>query len=243
MIMFKKEDWDTEKFGSINKVIKIGLDKKNISGYESIVSSLMISCENTPSYWINIAEELCRENFYWDAIDCWRHAAAISQEDKADILADMAETLKQTNNKDLEEIADQTYFEIVKIKPSSELWQFLATKTNKKNEILDYIEKALDFGEDLSWDKFGTINIQNLSPLCTNDEIVSFVDLGDVYLWNDEIAEALRCYSKALKFATKDKNELLCSVIFHLNLYAHNKKYTIESFIPDNIYYDFSGDD
>ena len=237
--MVKKEEWNTGKFGSIKKIIKFGLEKKNTSGYESIVLSLINSSENSPSYWINIAEELCRENLYWDAIDCWKHAAEISQEDKADILADMATTLKHTNNIDLEEIADQIYLEIAKIKPSRELWQFLATKTNKKNEILDYIEKALDFGGDLDWKEIGVINIQNLSPKCNNDEIVNFVDLGDIYLWNDEVAQALRCYSKAMKTANKEKAELLCSAIFHLNLYAHNKKYTIESFIPDNIYYDF----
>jgi tetratricopeptide (TPR) repeat protein len=238
--MFIKEDWNTGKFGSIKKVIKFGLDKKNTSGYESIVSSLMISSENSPSYWINIAEELCRENLYWDAIDCWKHAAEISQEDKADILADMAKTLQQLNNKDLEEIAHQTYIEIAKIKPSPELWQYLATKTNKKNQILDYIEKALDFGEELRWDDIGIINIHNLSPNCTTDEVVNFIDLGDIYLWNNEISDAFRCYSKAMKSNSKEKPELLCSAIFHLNLYAHDKKYTIESFIPDNVYYNFS---
>lgn len=241
--MFYKEDWNSGKYGSIKKLINFALEKKSTSGHDSIVSALIHSSANEASYWLNIADELCRENLYWDAIDCWKHAAQVNPENKASILEDMADTLDNTDDNYLRDFATQTYIEISKIKPTKEVFQLLATRTNNKNEILDYLEKALDFGEDLDWEDIGNINIMHISPNCNTQQIVNFVDLGDMYMWNDQIDHAFKCFTKSINYSTGKKKEILCSIIFILNSYAENKNFSIESFIPDSISYNFNNDE
>lgn len=240
--MFYKEDWNTGKYGSIKKLINFALEKKSTSGHDSIVSALIHGSANEASYWLNIADELCRENLYWDAIDCWKHAAQVDPKNKVSILVEMADTLDNTDDNYLRDFATQTYIEISKIKPTKEVFQLLATRANNKNEILGYLEKALDFGEDLDWEDIGNIEIGNLSPDCSSDQITNFLDLGDIYLWNNQIGHAFRCYAKAIKHSTNQKNELFCSALFELNLYAQVKKFPIESFLPESIFLSINED-
>lgn len=241
--MFYKEDWNEESFGSIKKTVKFALDKKNMSGHDSIVSSLLHISDNSISYWLNIAEELCRENLYWDAIDCWQHAKEIEPDNKVHVLLDMAESLDHKDDFYLRDIATQAYLEISKIKPTQEVWQLLASRTTNKDQILNYLEKALDFGEDLDWKDVGQINVLNLSPNCNTEEIVNYVDLGDVYLWNDQLDQAFKCFTKAIKYSIDKEEKIFCSIIFNLNSYAKHKNFSIESFIPDSIFLSINEDE
>ena len=225
--------------------LKFAIQRQGHGGADVSIASLLDQSQNSYDYWHEAAEQLHRLNMHYDALDCWKigEQKLLQSQDLSNIdiecwYGDMVETLSSilSDNGD-GYLAQEAYQAAVRFHNKIQTSETLSLKiklaqkiAKPREEVLVLIEQYFEEEKKLKVDIAKYI----LGANYPGDNLESINELAECYLWNDQVSDALRIWSKIKFDGSESANEKMCSAIYHLNLYASSKNIDASLFVPDD---------
>lgn len=209
------------------------------AGGESLCDILQSVAPPSCDYWYEAACELHRREKFYEALDCWREAEKyIAQLDDGvgfwyeDMVRTLINATDQTEDPYFKQQALAACIRACEIEEGEDIWnarlnleiqlQFDADK------LLARIEYMLDKGYDIENARgylFGAGWLENIN---------NYDKLAQCLLERDNISEALRIWSKAVKGDRSGNKQVTCNAIYWLVRHADVKGYDLNEYLPDN---------
>jgi tetratricopeptide (TPR) repeat protein len=231
----------------IETIVDNAIDRQEFSaGRESVFEVLRTTAPNRTDYWVDIANELHSRNRFYDALDCWIEAEKhlVSDDDVEEFYSDMSRTLDnaydQTDDIFFKERALRALKRSHEIKPSShhakQIIKMNIQIGKPVEEIRRLVENAFEYQDEF---KNGLELPRNvLGKDYWGDDIYTISDLAEVYLWENNLGEAFRIWSKCVTDMNDKKMGSFTRSIFAMVSYAQDKKLPVDDYLPDNLDFD-----
>jgi hypothetical protein len=211
-------------------------------GRETVRDILQATAPNSCQYWSEAACELHRHEKFYEALDCWKeaekHFAASNDLDDywcQDYIRTLINATDQTGDRYFTEQALYACERITEKIPSEDLLNYklelLQIVKPSKEAVLDLIEQMLDRGYEVRRKIY--VNKLGLECPYPMDEIESYSDLAELYLWNNKVSEALRIWAKAVTADKSVAREKIASAIFMLVWYADKNGFDEAAYLPE----------
>jgi len=231
----------------IETIVDNAIERQEFSaGRESVFEVLRTTAPNRTEYWVDIANELHSRNLFYDALDCWIEAEKhlVSDDGVEEFYSDMSRTLDnaydQTNDIFFKERALHALKRSHEIKPEShhakQIINMYVQLGKPAEEIRRLIENAFEYQDEF---KNGLELPRNvLGKDYWGDDIYTLNDLAEVYLWENNLEEAFRIWSKCVSDLKGSDKRPFTKAVFAMVSYAQDKKMPVEEYLPDNLEFD-----
>lgn len=233
-------------------IVDNAIDRQEFSaGRETVFEIISTTAPNRTEYWVEIANELHSRNRFYDALDCWIEAEKHlgGHEDIDDFYSDMSRTLDnayaQTDDTFFRERALYALKRSHEIKPNAlhvkQIIRMYVELGKPVEQIRRLIENAFEYQDEFK----GGLEIPSnvLGSSYWGDDIYTLNDLAEVYLWENNLGEAFRIWSKCVSNLDDKQMRPLTKAIFSLVSYAQDKKLHVDEYLPDDLDFEIKPED